>query len=111
MEAIREAYANFTQTVSVQSVLAVYFIAVSLIAFLSMGRDKHKAEQHLFRTPESVLFIEAAIGGVIGSILGMVLFHHKTRKLNFRIGMPLILVLWLLLILLFLAASSEITFL
>ena len=37
------------------------------------------------------LFIIALIGGSIGGILGMILFHHKTKTMYFVIGFPLIL--------------------
>lgn len=41
----------------------------------------------------------------------MNLFHHKTRKTAFRIGMPVILLVQLLLILMLVLFSSEIIFL
>lgn len=70
-----------------------YFIIINLISFLSMGWDKRKAKTHRYRTPESVLFIQAVLGGSIGSILGMYVFRHKTKHWYFVIGMPVILVL------------------
>lgn len=41
----------------------------------------------------------AAIGGSVGSILGMYLFRHKTQHPKFYIGLPLILLAQLSLIL------------
>ena len=40
----------------------------------------------------ATLFLSAIIGGSIGAIAGMYLFHHKTRHWYFVIGMPAILV-------------------
>ena len=40
-----------------------------------------------------LLFLIAAAGGSIGSILGMFAFRHKTRHLSFRLGLPAILAL------------------
>ena len=57
-----------------------------------MGTDKRKAKRNAFRTPESVLFILALMGGSIGSILGMYIFRHKTKHWYFVVGMPLILI-------------------
>ena len=57
-----------------------------------MGNDKRKAKRGAFRTPESVLFILALMGGSIGSILGMYIFRHKTKHWYFVVGMPLILI-------------------
>lgn len=68
-----------------------YLAAINLISFLSMGWDKKKAKNHGYRTPESVLFIYALMGGSLGSILGMYIFRHKTKHWYFVVGMPLIL--------------------
>lgn len=56
-----------------------------------MLADKHKAKKSLQRTPERTLFLVAVFGGSIGSLLGMYLFRHKTRKPKFALGIPLIL--------------------
>lgn len=63
-----------------------------------MGIDKRKARKKLWRISESTLFFIAIIGGSIGSIVGMRIFHHKTRHWYFVYGMPLILVLQVILI-------------
>ena len=41
------------------------------------------------------------IGGSIGAMIGMTVFHHKTRKWYFRLGIPLILGIQVSLILCF----------
>ncbi|MCR5310283.1 MAG: DUF1294 domain-containing protein [Lachnospiraceae bacterium] len=79
--------------------LICYFAAVNLIGFAAMGIDKHKAKNHAWRIPEATLFFVAFIGGVIGSIAGMRVFHHKTKHKAFVWGMPLILLLWIGLVL------------
>jgi uncharacterized membrane protein YsdA (DUF1294 family) len=43
------------------------------------------------RVPERTLFLLAAIGGSIGALLGMRVWHHKTLHRSFRIGIPAIL--------------------
>ena len=55
--------------------------------------DKRKAEKGKWRIPEKTLFIITALGGGIGTITGMYVFHHKTRKLQFTIGLPFITIL------------------
>lgn len=82
-------------------ILCIYLIVLNLIGFLLMGIDKHKAVQHKWRIPEKTLFLTAALGGSIGSILGMSVFRHKTKHLSFRLGMPAILIGQLLLVFLF----------
>ena len=58
-----------------------------------MYSDKLRAKQRAFRIPEATLFGIALIGGSIGCIAGMYIFHHKTRHWYFVYGMPLILIL------------------
>ncbi|MEG2418884.1 MAG: DUF1294 domain-containing protein, partial [Eubacterium sp.] len=62
----------------------------------AMGIDKAKARRGAWRIPEATLFTFAIAGGSIGAILGMILFHHKTKHLNFRFGLPFILLIQLL---------------
>lgn len=76
----------------------IYLIVINLIAFLAMYIDKRRAKYGKWRIPEQTLFILALIGGSIGAIAGMYTFRHKTKKLRFSIGFPVILVLQILLI-------------
>ncbi len=80
------------------SIIAGYLIFMNLAGFAVMGIDKRKAVKRLWRIPEYVLFVIAIIGGSIGSIIGMRVFHHKTRHWYFVFGMPLILILQIALI-------------
>ncbi len=79
--------------------ILLYIVIINIVGFAAMGLDKRKAVKHLWRTPESVLFTIAIIGGSIGSILGMQLFRHKTRTWTFVYGMPAILVVQVILVL------------
>ena len=70
----------------------IYLIIVNLAALVLMYSDKQRAIRHHWRIQERTLFLSAIIGGSIGAIAGMYLFHHKTRHWYFVIGMPAILV-------------------
>lgn len=71
----------------------LYLIIINLLGFAIMGIDKKKAKMGNRRIPENTLFAFAFLGGGIGTIAGMYTFRHKTRKLSFKIGMPLIVIL------------------
>ena len=77
--------------------ILLYLLAVNLLLFAVMGIDKYKATHQRWRIPERTLFVLAAIGGSLGGILGMRLFHHKTLHPQFRYGFPAILILQLIL--------------
>lgn len=72
-------------------ILAVYLLGINLVSFFLMGIDKSKARRRKWRIPEKTLFTFALLGGSIGAILGMRIFHHKTRHWYFVWGMPCIL--------------------
>lgn len=70
-----------------------YLLAINVIAFIVYGIDKLKACKGWWRIPESTLLLLAALGGSIGSLAGIFVWCHKTRRLKFIIGVPLILLL------------------
>lgn len=84
-----------------------YIIIINVVGFLLMGIDKKKAIKHAWRIPEATLFTVAIIGGSIGSILGMQIFRHKTRRWHFVYGMPAILIIQILLIIALLNSPIE----
>lgn len=75
-----------------------YLLIVNNVAFFLMGIDKKKAQTGAWRIPEKTLFLSAILGGGVGAIAGMQLFRHKTRHRSFVIGMPLILLAWVILL-------------
>ena len=81
--------------------LACWLVIINLVAFLVFGLDKWKAKrkqkkESVRRVPERTLFLLAAIGGSVGALLGMKVFHHKTLHKSFRFGIPAILALQIL---------------
>lgn len=75
----------------------IYLIIINAFGLLIMLMDKRKARKKLFRIPEFILFAVCILGGSLGSVIGMYLFHHKTRKPQFTIGFPIILAIHILL--------------
>lgn len=62
---------------------AIILLILSLLTFIVYGLDKHDAKAKTWRTPERRLLLFGFIGGALGGLLGMVIFHHKTRKFYF----------------------------
>lgn len=77
--------------------MAGYLLVINAIAFWMMYADKQRAKKKRWRLSERSLFTAALLGGSLGSIAGMRLFHHKTKHWYFVWGMPLILAAQLLL--------------
>ncbi len=75
------------------NILLYYLLIINIAGFLSMLVDKQKAIHNKWRIPENTLMTISLIGGSLGALLGMYIFHHKTRHIKFKFGIPLILFL------------------
>ena len=77
--------------------IIIYLLVINVLGFFAMGFDKWKAKRGKWRIPEDSLFMFTILGGGIGTIAGIYTFRHKTKKLKFTVGMPLLLILEILL--------------
>ena len=75
-----------------------YLAAINLGTFLVYGIDKLRAKRGAWRIPEKTLFLLPLLGGSVGAIAGMRVFHHKTKHWYFKYGLPLILILQIALV-------------
>ena len=76
-------------------------ICINVVTFVVYGIDKWKAKQgsschasdhrSSWRISEATLLLLAVLGGSIGALLGMQVWHHKTMHKKFKYGLPLIL--------------------
>ena len=75
----------------IANALLYYLIVINVVTFLVYGIDKVKAKRGYWRISEVTLLMLAVIGGSIGALLGMKVWHHKTMHKKFKYGLPLIL--------------------
>ena len=54
-------------------------LAVSLVSVVVYGVDKLRSLESRSRVPENVLIALSSMGGVLGTILGMIFFNHKSN--------------------------------
>ena len=87
----------FCVTNELWQLLGLYLLGINVWAFSMMGADKRRARRGDWRISEKALFLSAVLGGSLGAILGMRMFHHKTRHWYFRLGLPAILAAQLIL--------------
>jgi uncharacterized membrane protein YsdA (DUF1294 family) len=66
-------------------------LIVNAIVFIVYAIDKLMSVKRWRRVPETVLILGALCWGALGALLAMELCRHKTKKLLFRIGVPLLL--------------------
>ena len=73
------------------TVLLVWLAVINLLTFIVYGADKRRARRGKWRVPEKTLFLLPLLGGSVGALLGMRMFHHKTKHWYFVWGIPAIL--------------------
>ena len=73
------------------TVLLVWLAVINLLTFIVYGADRRRAWKGKWRVPEKTLFLLPLLGGSIGALLGMRVFHHKTKHWYFVWGIPAIL--------------------
>ena len=72
-----------------RELILFYLIVINIIVFLVI--DKWQVKQGIWRISETTLLILAVIGGIVGILLGMKIWHHKTMNNKFKYGLSLIL--------------------
>lgn len=81
--------------------ILIYLIIINLITFIIFALDKIYAIKKKWRYKEASLLGMCLVGGAVGGFLAMHLFRHKTKKVIFSIGVPLIIAIHLIIILWF----------
>lgn len=75
--------------------LFYYLIGINVVAMVMYGIDKLLAIRNKSRVREVYLHILSLFGGCLGSLLGMLLFRHKTKKFRFYLWNILMIVFWI----------------
>ena len=85
---------------SLLHIILIYLVAMNVVTFFMFGIDKWKAKRSKWRISEAVLIGLAVLGGSVGALLGMKVWHHKTMHKKFKYGIPLILIVQIIVLLL-----------
>lgn len=85
--------------------MLVYLLIINALGFWLMLIDKRKAQKNRWRIPEATLITVALLGGSVGTIAGMRLFHHKTKHPKFTLGLPVIFALQIVFVVIILSSG------
>jgi uncharacterized membrane protein YsdA (DUF1294 family) len=69
----------------------LYLCAISLLAVILVVHDKNAARRRARRVKERTLLVVSVLGGSAAMLLAMLAARHKTRRVKFMAGLPLIL--------------------
>lgn len=75
----------------VSPIVFIALAAMNVLTFALYGIDKSRARRGAWRIRESTLLGTAACFGALGALLGMYVFHHKTKHRAFALGVPALL--------------------
>lgn len=80
-----------------------FYIAINVYGLFIMFIDKRKAIKGKWRVSEKHLWTIAILGGAIGLTWGMEKFRHKTKHTHFKILLPTLAVVTLVIYIFFLS--------
>lgn len=81
--------------------LLAYIVVINIVTFLAFAYDKYRAKKGGWRIKNIFLLGLSFIGGSLGGLLGMSLTRHKSRKSYYRIGLPLMVLMQVLVLVYF----------
>ena len=84
------AFWNFFES---RRLLIVYLLIINIVTLILFAVDKIAAIEHRSRIRIVTLLGLAFIGGSVGALVAMYVFHHKTKQDYFSVGVPLIILM------------------
>lgn len=81
--------------------LLAYLGLINLITFLGFLYDKYRAKNDGRRLKNAFLLGLSFVGGSLGGLLGMKVLRHKTKKIYYKLTLPLMILMHFLLIVYF----------
>ena len=83
-------------------IVLIYLVIINVAIVFLYGIDKFKVKHSMWRISEVTQLGLAVIGGSIGALLGMKVWHHKTLHKKFKFGVPAIIIIQLAIIIYYL---------
>ena len=83
----------FWEFFGAHKIIIVYLLAINIVTLIAFAVDKIAAIEHRSRIRIVTLLALAFIGGSIGALIAMYVFHHKTKQDYFSVGVPLIMLM------------------
>ena len=92
---------NFIRFFRSNFYLLSYLVIINIVTFLAFAYDKYRAKKGGWRIKNIFLLGLSFIGGSLGGLLGMSLTRHKSKKSYYRLGLPLMVLMQVLILVYF----------
>lgn len=79
-------------------ILITYLLVINIITSLVFIYDKSASINNKWRIPERVLWLLSLAGGALFAYLTMITIRHKTQKKDFKLFMPTLMFLQIILL-------------
>lgn len=74
---------------NMKNIFLAAWLAMNAFTFCLYGVDKRRAKRGAWRIPEKTLLLCTWLLGGVGALIGMRVFHHKTKHRVFAISAPI----------------------
>ncbi len=74
---------------NMKNIFLAAWLAMNGFTFCLYGVDKRRAKRGAWRIPEKTLLLCTWLLGGVGALIGMRVFHHKTKHRLFTISAPI----------------------
>ncbi len=89
-------FSNAALNKTVFFVIIAYILFINIFTYTRYGSDKKRAKRKERRISEANLIRLCFLGGAIGGMVGMNVFHHKTQKKKFVITVSILFIVQLI---------------
>ena len=93
---VMKLFGNPVMNKIVFGAVATYILVITIAAFAMFASDKHRAKTKRGRIPEKSLMRVCLWGGAIGGMIGMSALRHKTNVKKFKMTVPALFIIQLL---------------
>src|SRR5699024_2578056 len=87
---------NFLKFFKDNTYLLAYLLIINLASFFAFSYDKYKAKKNGWRIKNGLLLALSFMGGAVGGLFAMKVFRHKTKKTYYKLGLPLMVLMQVL---------------
>ena len=87
-----------TKDLYIALIYIIFINPLTLIMFY-VDKQEHKRHHHAHGISSHTFLTFAVLGGSIGELLGMLIFHHKRHHKEFKVLLPIILAAQIIIIL------------
>ena len=81
--------------------IVIFLLIVNILAFLCIRSNKKHGRFSKYKIDKGTIFLLSIFGGSIGVMIGMRYYNYLRDRFLFKVGVPILLILQLILLLMY----------